>query len=253
MGTRFELVLPRQDGPRDLQAAGEAALAEIEDCHRRLSRFDSASLLSHIVRSGPHRPVPLDRDSFALFRDAIEVWHRSDGAFDPTVPHRAMDALELDPAAYTIRLLRPVPQLDLGGIAKGHALDLAARLLREHGVSSAFLHGGTSSAIGLGSPPDGAAWRVGLAGGGDVALRDSALSVSAVWEGNPHPTLDPRSGQPLGGSRRAVVTGPSARLADAWSTAGLVLGRPPDHLGPEWTVAVGWLRGPRTGAPQRAE
>ena len=61
-----------------------------------------------------------------------------------------------------------------------------------------------------------------LAGGGDVTLKDRALSVSAVWEGNPHPTIDPRNGEPVAGPRRAVVTGPRARLADALSTALLV-------------------------------
>ena len=118
---------------------------------------------------------------------------------------------------------REVP-LDLGGIAKGHALDLAAGVLRSHGVSSAFLHGGTSSAIGIGTPPGLEGWRVQLAGGGEVMLRDLGLSVSAVWEGNPHPTLDPRTGKEVPGPRRAVVTGSSARMCDALSTAALVSG-----------------------------
>jgi len=223
MGTRFELVLPPGEAART-KAIGEAALAEIEDCHRRLSRFDEASLLSRIVRTGCDSSVRLDRDTFALFEDAVRVWQESDGAFDITVPARAMDAIELDPESCAIRLGRPGVPLDLGGIAKGHALDLAARVLREHGVTTAFLHGGTSSAIGLGAPPDAAGWRVQLAGGGEVTLRDCALSVSAVWAGNPHPTLDPRTGEPVPGPRRAVVTGPSARMCDAISTAALVLG-----------------------------
>jgi thiamine biosynthesis lipoprotein len=237
MGTRFELVLPEMDGAREAEAAGEAALAEIEDCHRRLSRFESSSLVSHILRTAAVHPVPLDQDTFALFLDAIAVWRASEGCFDLTSATGGMDALELDPVGFTIRLRRPVSVLDLGGIAKGHALDLAARLLRDHGVHSAFLHGGTSSAIGLGLAPDGGSWRVALEGGGTVELRDSAMSVSAVWEENPHPTADPRTGQRLGGNRRVVVTGPSARLADAWSTAILVSGTPLEP-GPEWTVAI---------------
>ncbi len=217
MGTRFELVMPAGNFATT-RAIGEAALAEIEDCHRRFSRFERSSLLSHIMRSAERGPVSVDRDTFDLFRDALSVHQDSDGAFDLTVPARGMDAIELDSAASTIRLTREIP-LDLGGIAKGHALDLAAGVLREHGVSSAFVHGGTSSAFGIGAPPGAEGWRVELAGGGEVTLRDSALSVSAVWEGNPHPTIDPRTGEEVPGPRRAVVTGPSARLCDAWSTA----------------------------------
>ena len=237
MGTRFELVLPDQPAP-GLRAVGEAAMAEIEECHRRLSRFDPASLLSYIVRAAAERPVALDRDTFGLFEDALSVWRMSDGAFDLTVPGRAMDALLLDASSHTIRLARSGVLLDLGGIAKGHGLDLAARVLRQHGVSRGFIQGGTSSAIGLGAPPGADGWRVELAGGGDVLLHDSALSVSAVWDGNPHPTLDPRSGVAVPGPRRAVVTGPSARLADAWSTAALVLGKPPAGLSGPWSVTV---------------
>jgi thiamine biosynthesis lipoprotein len=235
MGTRFELVLPAGEPER---AVGEAALEEIAGCHARFSRFDQASLLTHILRAGPERPVPLDAGSYALFEDAIAVWRDSAGAFDPTVPHRDMDAIALDPDTRHIRLTRPIPKLDLGAVAKGHALDLAARTLRDHGVTSAFLHGGTSSAFGIGAPPGADAWRVALAGGGEVWLRDRALSVSAVWEGNPHPTLDPRTGVAVPGPRRTAVTGPSARLADAWSTATLVLGQRPPSLSAEWELTI---------------
>src|SRR5262245_23480986 len=220
MGTRFELVLPAGNFATT-RAIGEAALAEIEDCHRRFSRFQRSSLLPHIMRSVDRGPVRLDRAPLQMFEEARAVHGDSEGAFDVTVPERGMDAIVLDPEACTIRLMREVP-LDLGGIAKGHALDLAARVLREHGIDRAFLHGGTSSAIGIGLPFDAEGWRVELAGGGEVMLNDRALSVSAVWAGNPHPTLDPRTGEPIAGPRRAVVLGPKARLADAMSTAALV-------------------------------
>ena len=220
MGTRFELVLPAGNFATT-RAIGEAALAEIEDCDRRFSRFQRSSLLSHIMRSVDRGPVAVDRDTFELFEEARAVHEASEGAFDVTAPGGGMDALVLDAEACTVRLAREVP-LDLGGIAKGHGLDLAARVLRDHGIDRAFLHGGTSSAIGIGTPFDAEGWRVELAGGGAVILRDRALSVSAVWKGNPHPTLDPRTGEPVLGPRRAVALGPKARLADALTTAALV-------------------------------
>jgi thiamine biosynthesis lipoprotein len=173
------------------------------------------------------------------------VWRASGGTFDPTVPSGAMDAIALNADARTIRFTRPVEALDFGAIAKGHAVDLAARVLRHHGVTSAFLHGGTSSALGIGTPPEGE-WRIALDAVTTIPLADEAMSVSAVWDGNPHPTIDPRTGAALAGPRRAVVVGPSARLADAWATAALVLGRRPEPLGPEWTVRID---GPDTLVP----
>jgi FAD:protein FMN transferase len=239
MGTRFELVLA-DESPERHRAAGEAALEEIEACHRRFTRFEPSGLPAHLARSGG--PVPLDADSFALFADALAVWRASGGAFDLTVPCLRMDAIVLDEAARTVRLTAPGLVLDFGGIAKGHALDLAAAVLRQAGVTAAFLHGGTSSAVGIGAPPGGSSepsqgWRVRLRHGPDaptVTLHDAALSVSAVWLGNPHPTIHPCTGRPLEGVRRVAVTGPSARLADAWSTALLVTGEPPATLGTVW-------------------
>jgi FAD:protein FMN transferase len=230
MGTRFELVLGGDGDPASLRSAGEAALEEIECWHRRLNRFAEDSLVAHLRRTPRGTPVRLDCDTLALLADARAVWEATAGAFDPTAPAGVMDAVRLDATACTVTLAHPDVALDLGGIAKGHALDAGVRVLRDHGVAIAFLHGGTSSAVGLGAPPGEPAWRVALAGGGEVALRDRALSVSASWAGNPHPTLDPRTGRGIPAGRRAVVTGPSARLADAWSTAVLVMGRVPSTL-----------------------
>lgn len=226
MGTRFELVLGG-DEPDRLQPAGEAALEVIEHWHRLLNRFSGDGLPARVRAAAPGTPVRIDRETAALLRETIAVGDASGGAFDPTAPARAMSALALDTEACTVTTTRAGLALDFGGIAKGHALDAAARVLRDCGVTSAFLHGGTSSAVGLGSPPGESAWRVALAGGGIVELRDRALSVSAAWDGNPHPTLDPRTGRAIPVGRRAVVTGASARLADAWSTALLVLGQAP--------------------------
>ncbi|MEO8448633.1 MAG: FAD:protein FMN transferase [Gemmatimonadota bacterium] len=254
MGTRFELVIQGRYEPV-LRAAGEAALEAIETAHRELTRFEPSSLLSHIRRAGRDRPVPLTVPMVALFADAQAVWRASDGAFDPTTADGAgFEAVELDFAAGTVRLRKDVA-LDFGAIGKGHALELAAAVLREHGVTSAFLHGGTSSAVAIGAPPGEQGWRVGLEGDDApvLTLADAALSVSGArgrqipdgddWVSH---VTDPRSGDPLTGDGRVAVIGPCARLADAWSTAALVLGRRPAALGPEWDVLLGaggrWTR-----------
>lgn len=246
MGTRFELVA---FGPHAvaLRAAGEAALEVIEETHRRFSRFEASSLLSHIHRVGRRMAVPLDADSFRLFAEAREVWRRSEGGFDPAwqTPAPGFAAVELDPEASTIRLRADV-RLDLGAIAKGHGLELADRILRDAGVASAFLHGGTSSGIALGRPPDGEGWRVRL-GPDDRApvarLVDQAFSVSASLRSAAGGALerhlaDSAQGGRIAEARRAAVVGPSARLADAWSTAMVVRGARGRGPGPGWQV---WL------------
>jgi thiamine biosynthesis lipoprotein len=263
MGTRFELALEAGvDG--NLRVAGEAAIDEIEEWHRRLSRFTPDSLLSHINRTAAARAVRLDRETFALFDDALAVWRSSDGAFDigiaplmaaygyapSSVPGGSATAgsaaIELDAEAWTIRFARPGVSLDLGAIAKGHALDCAAALLREHGVTRALLHGGTSSVLAIGAPEWSEGWRVALgpgAGARVIALRDASLAVSdpssQAGVMRPGHILDPRSRAPVVRAGIVAVIGPSARLADAWTTALVVLGHVPEGFPAGYRVIFG--------------
>lgn len=214
MATRFELLVPD-----DARAEGEAALAVIEEAHQRYSRFSADSWLSHVNRTAAYAPVRCDDESWSMLVDAREVWRASGGAFDVTRGHG--DALLLDHERYAVAFAIPGMSIDLGGIAKGHAIDAALQLLRDAGVTTAFIHGGTSSGAGMGK-----VWRVatqGAARSGEerrvVEVCDSAFSVSDAGSQTEAHIVDPRG---HGGTMRSgsvLVTGPSARLADAWSTA----------------------------------
>ncbi len=209
MGTRFELLVPDH-----ARAEGEVALAFIEDAHQRYSRFAGDSWVSHVNRTAAHSPVRCDDNDWAMLTDAQAVWRASGGAFDITRGHG--DALMLDQTRRTVAFSRTGVSLDLGGIAKGHAIDGALQLLRESGVTTAFIHGGTSSGAGMGR-----AWQVAAGGGGRrvIEVCDSAFSVSDAGSQAEAHIVDPRDGVGVVAARSVLVTGPSARLADAWSTA----------------------------------
>lgn len=257
MGTRFELVLAGGD-PVHLRAAGEEALRLIEETDQRLSLFRRDSQLAHINRTAYARDVRLDLDTFDLLAVADLVARATGGAFDPSVapllralglhgerstvhalePDEASalvgwcDGVILDPSTHTVRFGRPGVALDLGGIAKGHALDLAVAALRENGVEQALLHGGTSTVVALGTPPGEEAWRVKIGNGEDAPiadLADTCLSVSAPagrmarrGDRDLHHLIDPRTKTSSEGARLAAVVAPSACHADAWSTALLI-------------------------------
>jgi len=248
MGARFEIVLEGRD-PAHARAAAEAALELVAECDARWSLFRSDSLVSRVNRDAWREPVRLDDPTFELLaacaalreatRSAFDVCvgdslralgFRSDAASDERV--RA-GAFELDPALRTIRLSGPDVSLDLGAIAKGEALDLAAALLRECGVERALMHGGTSSVVALGAPRGEAGWRIALDAGDApriVELRDASLSVSAPHgrtlgdgaEAVGH-IVDPTTGEALALGARVAVLASSGRVAEAWSTAALVL------------------------------
>jgi len=157
--------------------------------------------------------------------------------------------VELDPEHLTVRLPEKGMAIGLGGIAKGYALGRAAEVLREWpggGVDSFLLVaggqvlavGGKRSSDGDGTHGEGP-WRVGVrdprGGPGDLfallALEDGSLSTSGDYERffildgvRYHHVLDPRTGRPARGVRSATVVCRDPVLADALSTALIVLG-----------------------------
>jgi thiamine biosynthesis lipoprotein len=303
MATRFEIVLCG-GSETALRAAGEAALDEIERLEGQLSLFRETSELAHLNARAAAEPVRVSPPVFELLRRAQSLSRETDGAFDVTVAplmrcwgfHRGegrvpdaedlararervgMSLVGLGEVDCTVRFTRPGVMLDLGALGKGYAVDCAVDILREAGVKSALIHGGTSTAYGLGEPPGAEHWTValprpefgpqflspGAAPGRDlpgtiltkVNLRDEALSVSAIWGrsfaagGRTYGhVMDPRVGAPVEGAVMSAVVAPSAADTDALSTALLVLGAAgPEHLAMRWPELRTWVVSPRTPA-----
>src|ERR1051325_4730967 len=84
MGTRFELVLDGRD-PVRAKTAGEAAMAILEECHARLSRFESDSIVSRINREANESWVRVDSETFELLARCGELEGETDGAFNVCV------------------------------------------------------------------------------------------------------------------------------------------------------------------------
>ena len=263
MATRFELVLHGENAPR-LRAAGEEALAEVDRLEARLSLYRPSSEIARVNTNAARQSVRVSPPVFALLRQAQQLHRETGGVFDIAIAplvrcwgfmdagRRVPDADEiaaaracsglhhvlLEEADYTVRFDQEGVMLDLGAIGKGFAIDRAAEILREDGVTSALLHGGTSTVYGLGAPPDGEAWKVAITKAPEappicaaVFLRDSALSVSAVWArsfaagGKQYGhVIDPRAGHPVNKSVLSAIGLPSATETDALSTALLVAG-----------------------------
>lgn len=149
-------------------------------------------------------------------------------------------AVRIDDGAGTVFLPEPGMLLGLGGIAKGYALDRAAAALREAGITSFLLSAGGQ--IVVGDPPDrdgGRPWRIGIRdprGPGDdsfatLELDNSGVSTTGDYERyfildgvRYHHVLDPRTGRPSRGVRTVAVVSTDATLADALSTALMILG-----------------------------
>jgi FAD:protein FMN transferase len=237
-------------------AAPDEAIARAFDWFREVeaccSRFDPDSELRRLV---PGTPVVASPMLFEAVQFALNVADETDGAFDPTVGARmaargydrhwrtrttsdvpgdeAADFrdVELDAQRRTILLKRPLT-LDLGAVAKGLAVDAAARELAPYRDFS--IDAGGDLYFG-GRNGDGEAWRAGIRHPrrrGEfidrIRATDQAVCTSGDYARGEH-LLDARVGEPARSVASATVVAPNAMLADALATAAFVLG-PVDGL-----------------------
>ena len=268
MATRFEILL-HGENVSALRAAGEAALDDVARLENQLSLYRPASEIAQLNARAACKAVRVTPELFAMLQQAQMLSAETDGAFDITVgplvrcwgftndrgrlpaPEAIAAAREqvgmhhvlLDPTDSTVRFARAGVMLDLGAIGKGYAVGRAAEILRDAGVTSALIHGGTSTTYALGHPPDAPHWLLALENPPPasairdfptlpaIQLRDEALSVSAVWGRSFNAggktfghVLDPRTGQPTEAALLAAVVLPSATETDALSTALLTRG-----------------------------
>ncbi len=283
MGTLFEVFATGADETA-LRAAAEEALAEIDRLEDQMSLYLPTSEICAINAAGGAERV--EPRLYALFVRARELHAMTGGTFDIACAPLVRAWSFLDGVRGNVRAARRVSgmrhvrlqdgsvrfarrgvALDLGGIGKGYALDRAAAILRQRGVTDALLHGGASTILAIGT------WPVGLADPrdperrlGQIELRDRALSASSglgkffVERGREigH-ILDPRTGSPARGTDAAWAVADSAADADALSTAFYVMGAKAAqdfcraHPEFESVVLAGKLTGrPVAPAPPRA-
>ena len=233
-------------------AALERAFQWFREIEARCTRFDEQSELMRLTAQAGV-PVHASAILFQAVQFALLVAEETGGAFDPTVGYRMEQRgfnrehrsgeivrsaiapeddvsyrdIELDADRGTITLLRPLT-LDLGAVAKGLAVDTAARELSSF-QDFAIDAGGDLYLAGLN--PAGAPWSVGIRHPRrdhelieTLRVTNQAVCTSGDYERGADHILDPRSGESHHSVASATVVASSAMLADALATAAFVLG-----------------------------
>jgi thiamine biosynthesis lipoprotein len=264
MGTAWSVKFVAADAAAaSLRAPIEAALDRVI---AQMSPWEAGSDLSRFNASTVGSWQTLPAEFTGVIGCALRIAEETDGAYDPTMgglvdlwgfgaapppshppapdaidrarPACGWRRLEFDAIGGRLRRLSDV-RLDLNGIAKGYAVDLAAATLRERGIQHALVEiGGELS--GAGVKPDGTPWWVAIdrprADLGSevlplVALHQLAIATSGIersfisgGQQFSH-TIDPRTGMPIdNGMVTATVLHASCMEADAYATALMVMG-----------------------------
>jgi thiamine biosynthesis lipoprotein len=241
-----------------------AALDEIDRIDAWMSHYKPVSELSRVNRDAAKSPVKVERELSGFIDVCLRYSRESEGAFDITVgplmkawgffrgegrmPGEAELAeaqsrvgyqhVILNQAESTISFDRAGVELDLGGIAKGYAVDRAIEVLKRHGISSALVNAGGSTIAALGAPPGRDGWEVDVqdpldqrASAMSVRLKNQALSVSGGYEkyfelgGTRYShIMDPRTGRPVQGVLAVAVIAGDGLSGDALDNVLYVLG-----------------------------
>jgi len=262
MATRFEIALHGENAVA-LRGAGEAALDEVDRIEAQLSLYRPTSEIAHVNARAAREPVQVTPGVFAFLQHAKRLSEETSGAFDITIaplvrcwgfmhgsgripaPDELAEArekvgmhlLHLGVADFSVRFARQGVMLDLGAIGKGYAVDRAVEVLRDAGVTSALIHGGTSTIYGLGHPPEAEAWK--------VAIEPPPVGV---WSSafRRRPTSGPPEGGTLNLSRVATRDwSPSIPLHDESLSVSGVWGKSFQADG----QTFGHVIDPRTGQP----
>ncbi|MCC8966751.1 FAD:protein FMN transferase [Bradyrhizobium sp. Pear76] len=252
LGTFVEIEVTAAAGP-ETDAAIDAAFDAVARVHRLMSFHEHDSDVSRVNREAGVRPTRVDAWTFEVLEAAVEMHRRSGGVFDVTVApalqavgllpgadgERAVvpapcvgDAIELLPERI-VRFQAPDTRIDLGGIAKGFAVDRAIEVLREFDVPAGLVNasgdlrvfGAAPHAVDLRDPRDPLRLlaRIEMAGEALASsarrfdlMEGSTLGASAI--------INPATGEPAAAMIGATIRTSSCMIADALTKVVMILG-----------------------------
>jgi len=225
-----------------------------------MSPYKPESELTTINAKASQQAVKIGTELFSLIERSNKLSELSNGAFDITFAsigyqydyrksqkpsdqqiQTQLDRINyrhiiLDKKASTVRFAKQGVRIDLGGIAKGYAVDNGIRILQDCGIKQALISAGGDSRI-MGDRK-GRPWMTGIRDPRKkdksvvvIPLSDTAISTSGDYERyfikdgvRHHHILSPKTGKSVSTTRSVTVLGPDAVTTDGLSTTLFVLG-----------------------------
>ena len=259
MGTNIEVEIWDTDV---IHAKGciEEVMGEMERINQDMSPYIKTSELYRINQHAAEAPVKISQEMFDLVQRSFYFSEISHGAFDITfasigyrydyrkhikpsdaqikaaLPEINYRHIKLDAKNRTIYFDMPGVRIDLGGIAKGHAVDISINRLRRCGITEAMVTaGGDSRIIG---DHNGRPWMIGIKDPRNkkssvvaIPLSNTAVSTSGDYERyfikdgvRYHHILNPKTGKSVHSTRSVTIIGPDATTTDGLSTTIFVMG-----------------------------
>ena len=264
MGTLAEITVPGPDS-KETQTAIDLAFAEIKRIENLMSVYLDDSEISRLNKKAGGDFINVSHEVIKVIREGVRWGEASHGDFDVSIGplvklwdfdgggNKVPDSQSLAKAVALVnykdiliedgkvRLRRSGMALDMGGIAKGYAVDRAAGILKKNGIRAAIVNAG-GDLIAYGTRDTDVPWVIGLQHPrkpeeiiASFAARSSSAGTAAATSGDYqkffmrggvryHHLLIPQTGMPKRGTLSATVTAPTVMQADALATAAFIMG-----------------------------
>jgi len=262
MGT-FITISVYDQKKKDYQPIVEQAFNELRTVDILMSTFNEKSEISRVNRYAGFESLEVDPRVCEVVEAAKTMGEKSNGIFDltilpllksygfrdnhpripdPEIMEKVLSLVDyrqvfVDIENHLIGLQSSGAEIDLGGIAKGYAVDRAANILRSYGIQKAIINAG-GDIFTLGTPRDNNGWLIGVQHplypekvAATVRLKNQAIATSGNYENyitveskQCGHLLDPITGHPTNPVLSATIVAPSAMEADALSTTAFLMG-----------------------------
>jgi thiamine biosynthesis lipoprotein len=262
LGTVVEITVVSND-PETANGAIKAAFDRIKEIEYQMTAKRSGSLVDKISLEAIGRPIQMTRELCHVIEVCQNYSRMTNGAFDITIGpvtklwlfdegieeipkvkavYNAMqyvgfERIHFDKEKCTIELDREGMSLDLGGAAKGYAVDEAVKKIKAEGIDAGIVNAGGDLMV-FGAKPGGIPWTIGIQDPeysdriiATISLNDMALVTSGDYEryiiyqgAKYHHIINPKTGWPARGCKSVSVASSRAFDADILSTAIFVLG-----------------------------
>lgn len=263
MGARFDITIVAKDSITAEQYI-DTVIAEVSRIEFLISDWKPSSQVSAVNRNAGIAPVQVDREVLELAERAIRISELTNGAFDisfaameriwkydgtmsampdPAVVRQAVSKvgyrnIVIDKEQSTIFLKLPGMKIGFGALGEGYATDKCRDMMLARGIRAGIVNGSGDMST-WGRQPNGKRWTIGISDPFErgslyavVPLRTSAVVTSGSYEryfeldGKRYShIINPATGYPATGLTSVTVFGPSAELANAFSTSIMVMGK----------------------------
>ena len=223
MHTRMDIVICNCT-ESEMRNACDEIYELMQDWSVRFNRHNPESEVSKLNTDARFAFVSVSQELFELIEAAVVAARETFGLFDIAVHSlngktSGAASIELLKAYHSIRYADSDTQIDLGGIAKGYAVDKIKQVLLERKMNDFLISLGNSSVAAHGNQPSKEGWEVALRDGSRVfKLKNECLSVSGNSEQNPQHIVHPFKGVSVGGDRQFAVVTKTAMEGDVLST-----------------------------------